>query len=63
MDQQRDPEYAGLLWKKKCGINPEGQIGMQGVKPDTAAIRVENRICQQMVKIDQQARQQDEYRP
>jgi hypothetical protein len=62
MDQQGNAENAGPGGKKKGSVDPDGQIGMQGVEANTAAIRVENRICQQVIQIDQQAGQQNQYR-
>jgi hypothetical protein len=55
MDQQGNAENAGPGGKKEDRVECDRQIRVKGVEADAAAIRVENRIGQQVVQIDQQA--------
>ncbi len=44
---------AVLFYESQAGIHKNGEKGMQGVESDTAAARVVDRVCQQVVKIYQ----------
>jgi hypothetical protein len=58
VDKQSEAKNPGPAGDKKYSIDPDSCVRMKRVKPDTASVRVENRIGQQMVQIDEQSGKQ-----
>ncbi len=52
MYEQRKAKDPGSPGNKQDSIKSDGPVRMQRMKPDTAAIRIEDRISQEVVQVN-----------
>ena len=58
MYEQCNAENSGSFWNTQEDVKSDSPIGMKGMKPDTATIRIEDRMGQEVVQVNDNTAEQ-----